>query len=78
MWGMAKKKQAAEESPEQDGVLVKAAKAIGEAAGKIAAAVGVTKPAKPRAPKLKLEKKNKHRLPRKQKKAAKKASQKPA
>jgi hypothetical protein len=76
MWGMAKKKQAAEESPEQDGALLRAAIAIGEAAGKIATAVGVTKPAKKRAPKL--EKKKKDRLPRKEKKAARKASKKSA
>jgi hypothetical protein len=76
MAAMAKKKQAAAESPEQDGALVKATKAIGEAAGKIATAVGVTKPAKKRVPKL--EKKEKVRLPRKEKKAAKKASKKSA
>lgn len=64
---MAKKKT---EEP-SDGVLVTAAKAIGEAAGKIAAAVGVTGPVKPKVPKL--AKKHKTRLPRKQKKAAKKA-----
>ncbi|MGA7234305.1 MAG: hypothetical protein WBY44_01410 [Bryobacteraceae bacterium] len=69
---MAKKKQAAEESPEQDGALAKVAKTIGEAAGKIATAVGVAKPAKPKAPKL--GKKNKARLPRRQKKAAKKSA----
>jgi hypothetical protein len=71
---MAKKKEAAGESPEQDGVLVKAAKAIGEAAGKIATAVGVTKPAKKAPPKL--AKKKKAGLPRKVKKAVKKASKK--
>lgn len=76
MWGMAKKKQAAEESQEQDGALVKTAKAIGETAAKVAAAVGLTKPAKERAPKL--EKKKKARLPRKAKKAARKASKEPA
>ena len=73
---MAKKKESAEESGQQDGVLVKAAKAIGEAAGKIAAAVGAPKPARKRIPKL--EKKNKSRLPRKQKKAAKKTPQQAA
>jgi hypothetical protein len=58
MAGMAKKKEANDASPEsQDGALVKAAKAVGKAAGNIAAAVGVAKPAKPRVPKL--EKKNK-------------------
>ena len=79
MAAMAKKKQAAAESPEQDGALVKAAKAIGEAAGKIATAVGVTKPAKPAKKRVpKLEKKEKVRLPPKKKKAAKKASKKSA
>jgi hypothetical protein len=77
MAGMAKKKEAADTSPElQDGALVKAAKAVGEAAGKIAAAVGVAKPAKVRVPKL--EKKNKSGLPRKEKKAAKKSARKSA
>ena len=65
---MAKKK-AKEESP--DGVLVAAAKTIGAAAGTIAAAAGVTTPSKPKVPKL--VKKNKTRLPRRQKKAARKA-----
>jgi hypothetical protein len=73
---MAKKKK--EESPEAaDSVLVSAAKGIGTAAGKVAAAVGVTadKPATPPKPKVpKLAPKNKSRLPRRQKKAqAKKA-----
>ena len=66
---MAKKKEA-QESP--DGVLVTAAKKIGTAAGTIAAAVGVTLPSKPKKPKL--AKKNKSRLPRRQKKAAQKSA----
>jgi hypothetical protein len=61
---------AKEAAPE--GVLVKAAKTIGEVAGKIATAVGIAPPAKPKAPKL--VKKNKSRLPRRQKKVAKKAA----
>ncbi|HEY1495478.1 MAG TPA: hypothetical protein VGF49_13090 [Candidatus Solibacter sp.] len=68
---MAKKKTT-EEAPE--GILETAAKTLGTAAGKIAAAVGVTadkKPAKVKIPKL--ASKNKSRLPRKQKKALKKA-----
>jgi hypothetical protein len=69
MAGMAKMKKIEEETPE--GALVTAAKTIGAAAGKIAAAVGVSTPAKPKVPKL--AKKHKSRLPRKQKKAAKKA-----
>jgi hypothetical protein len=64
---MAKKK-IEEESP--DGVPIAAAKTIGAAAGTIAAAVGVTAP-KHKVPKL--VKKNKTRLPRRQKKAAQKA-----
>ena len=75
--GMAKKKESTEGSPvpakeaSADSTLVKAAKTIGEAAGKVVAAVGVAKPAKPKVPKL--AKKNKSRLPRRQKKAARKA-----
>lgn len=58
-----------------EGALVTAAKTIGTAAGKVAAAVGVTTPAPAKAGKPKAArfvKKNKARLPRKQKKAAKK------
>ncbi len=62
---MTKKKETAE-SP--DGVLVTAAKTIGEAAGKLAAAVGI-KPPKPKVQKLVATKKT--RVPRRQKKAAK-------
>jgi hypothetical protein len=82
---MAKKKEAQEEPAE--GVLAAAAKKVGKAAGKVAAAVGVTpeapsEAAAPPAPKPqtksvkvpKLEKKNKSRLPRKVKKAQQKAS----
>jgi hypothetical protein len=68
---MAKKKET--EAP-PDGVLVAAAKTIGAAAGKIAAAVGVTAPAKPKVPKL--VNRQKSRLPRRQKKAAQKAAEK--
>jgi hypothetical protein len=69
---MTKQKET-QESP--DGALVTAAKTIGAAAGKIAAAVGVATPeklAKPKVPKL--AKKNKARLPRRQKKAARKSA----
>jgi hypothetical protein len=77
MTAMAKKNEATEPSAEsQEGALVKAAKAVGEGAGKIAIAVGIAKPAKPRV--VKLEKKNKSRLPRKEKKAARKAIRKSA
>jgi hypothetical protein len=68
---MAKKKET--QAP-PDGVLVVAAKTIGAAAGKIAAAVGVAAPAKPKVPKLVY--KNKRRLPRRQKKAMQKAAKK--
>jgi hypothetical protein len=54
---------------------VTAAKTVGTAVGKVAAAVGITShaPAKTGKPKVaKLAKKNKSRLPRKQKKAVKK------
>jgi hypothetical protein len=70
---MTKDKESSETS---EGMLVEAAKAIGTAAGKVAAAVGITTPARAKTAKPKparLVKKNKARLPRKQKKAAKKA-----
>jgi F420-0:gamma-glutamyl ligase len=67
---MARKK----EKENEDSVLVTAAKAIGSAAGKVASMAGAapTPPAKPKRPKL--QAKNKHRLPRKVKKAQKKAA----
>lgn len=66
---MTKKK----ETPKPpDGVLVAAARSIGTAAGTIAAAVGITAPQKRKAPKL--VKRNKSRLPRRQKKTARKAA----
>lgn len=67
-FGMANKKKT-EESPDS---MVTAAKGIGAATGKVAAAVGMATPPKPKVPKL--AKKHKNRLPRKQKKAAKKAA----
>jgi len=84
---MPKKKEAIDVPAEQakdtapEGALVKAAKTIGEAAGKIATAVGVAQPPKPKVvqpakPKVaKLAKKSKSRLPRRQKKEAKKAAE---
>lgn len=75
---MAKKKTTPE-APAEDSALVAAAKTIGTAAGKVAAAVGATsEPQEPRkSTKIpKLKKKNKSRLPRKQKKAQKKAAAK--
>jgi hypothetical protein len=68
---MPKKQKPDEKSDEP--ILVTAAKAIGKTAGKIAAAVGVHEPAKSQKI-AKLPKKNKSRLPRRQKKAQKKAA----
>lgn len=68
---MTKDKEARETS---EGMLVAAAKTIGTAAGKVAAAVGITTPAPAKTTKPKAArpaKKNKARLPRKQKKAKK-------
>ena len=60
----------------EDGILIDAAKTSGTTVGKVDALVGVDAP--PRQPKnpkvLKLQKKNKSRLPRKEKKALKKAA----
>lgn len=58
----------------EDTLLVTAAKTIGKAAAKVASAVGVEGAAPARSVKPKLPKKNKSRLPRKQKKAQKKAA----
>lgn len=66
---MAKKKETKEVPP--DSPLVTAAKTIGVAAGKIATTVGVVTPTQPKVPKL--AKKLKNRLPRRQKKAARRA-----
>ncbi len=67
---MTKEKETKDES---EAVLVTAAKTIGTAVGKVAAAVGITTDAKAGKPKVaRLAKKNKARLPRKQKKALKK------
>jgi hypothetical protein len=70
---MARKKET------EDSAIVSAAKAIGEAAGKVAVLAGVTAP--PPEPKKslkikipKLAAKNKSRLPRRQKKANQKAA----
>lgn len=75
---MAKKKNA-EEGPAEDSALVSAAKSIGTAAGKVASAIGVKPEQHPKAKTIrrgKPVKKNKPRLPRKQKKALKKAAAK--
>jgi hypothetical protein len=79
---MAKKKDTQEEQP-TEGVLVAAAKKIGKAAGKIAAAVEAAPAEAPpvehpqtKSVKIpKLAKKNKSRLPRREKKAQKKAAE---
>jgi F420-0:gamma-glutamyl ligase len=73
---MAKKKETSE-TPDES-VLVTAAKAIGTAAGKVAKLVGVEP--EPREPAVsqkvpKLAKKEKHRLPRREKKALQKSHQ---
>jgi hypothetical protein len=74
------KKDKPEEST--DGIITTAAKKLGKAAGKVAAAVGATPetsateapPVKQPSTKVpKLEKKNKNRLPRREKKARQKA-----
>ena len=61
---------------QNEGVLTAAAKSVGKAAGKIAATVvsGGSAPPKPATKLEKLQKKNKSRLPRKQKKALAKES----
>ena len=75
-----KPKKAAKESgaTETEGILETTAKAIGTAAGKIASLAGVEPaPAPPQTKSMKpekLQKKNKSRLPRRQKKAEKKAA----
>ena len=66
----------------EDSVAVKAAKVIGKAAGKIASLAGAAapEPGPPSAAKSKkgkLPKKNKSRLPRRQKKAQQKAANQP-
>ena len=71
-------RKAKETESKEDTLLVTAAKTIGKAAGKIAAVSGVQlpeagQPAHAHRPKGKLAPKNKARLPRRQKKARKKA-----
>jgi hypothetical protein len=60
----------------EDSVLVSAAKVVGSAAGKVAALAGASEsqPATKSSKVGKLLKKDKHRVPRKQKKAAQKAA----
>jgi hypothetical protein len=72
---MAKKKDTEEQPAE--GVLVPAAKTIGSVAGKVVAAVGGTGEQTESSKVPKLVKKNKTRLPRKQKKAQRKAAETP-
>lgn len=74
---MAQKKKAPEKAPEDESLLVSAAKSIGKAAGTIAAASGLASsseppPAHPRQRRSKLAPKSKARLPRRQKKVQKK------
>jgi hypothetical protein len=76
----SKKDSTKPEAPKPDSeesALVTAAKAIGKAAGKVAALAGaeVTPPRTPKTPRIgKLVKKNKKRLPRREKKAQQKAT----
>ncbi len=60
----------------EDGILINAAKTIGTEAGKVAALAGVDaaprQPSKPKA--ARFQKTNKSRLPRREKKAQKKAA----
>ncbi len=71
------------EKTDKSGVLAGAAKVIGKAAGKVASLAGAgaeeegnrPKPASARRAKGKLPKKNKSRLPRRQKKAQRKLQQ---
>jgi hypothetical protein len=68
-----KKKTEQEKEPAGEETLQKAAKAIGTAIGKIAAKTGIAHAETPPKPKIgKLVKKDKKRLPRKEKKQAKK------
>jgi hypothetical protein len=72
------KKKNAQEGPAEDSALVSAAKSIGTAAGKVASAIGVKREPHqtPKAARRgKPVKSNKPRLPRKQKKALKKAAE---
>jgi hypothetical protein len=66
----------------EESILEKAAKKIGEVAGKVAAVAGAEAPPRANTPKKekvgKLVKKNKSRLPRKEKKALQKAAAKQA
>jgi len=73
---VATKKKPSTEPVAEESTLVSTAKAIGSAAGKIASAVGVkpSTPAKVKIPKL--APKNKARVPRRVKKAQKKAAAK--
>jgi len=69
-------KTMADKQKKKESGLVSAAKAVGTVAGKIAAVTGIAEPAAPATStkKPKLAKKNKSRLPRRQKKAQKKAA----
>ena len=76
---MAKGKEPKETAGAADSPLTNAAKAVGNAAGRVAALAGAAVEEKPSIPRKsekipKLEKKNKSRLPRKEKKAQLKAA----
>ncbi len=72
------KPETAKKQDTDESVLVTAAKALGKAAGKVAALAGadpIPAPATPKKPRIgKLVKKNKKRLPRREKKAQQKAT----
>jgi hypothetical protein len=70
---MAKKSESQEPKAAEEGLLVDAAKFIGHAAGKLAHMAGVANEPKPPTHIGRLPKKNKSRLPRRQKKALKKS-----
>jgi hypothetical protein len=77
--GSDQQKPGSDAKEHSEGLLVEAAKAIGGLAGKVAAAVGggEASPAQKNAPRKtsgKLQPKNKARLPRREKKARKKAA----
>ena len=76
-----KKKDSGQAAPESAGALKATAEAIGSALGTIAAKTGIAGPPAKRATAErpgKLQKKNKHRLPRKEKKKLAKAQRRAA
>ena len=68
------KKRKKTEPNADESLLISAAKAIGNAAGAVAAIIGAKSPAPTKEKKVKFQPKNKTRLPRRQKKALQKAA----